>query len=218
MAISPVNRASLSDLQKEAKRRRLRSGQIPKSRESDFPPALERVQHAIGVRYVAGPPEINAHGSRAIASVGLHEPHIVEINDQENFNRGRLQTQGHEIVHLWRNNLPGPIQAKGLPDNPSRPYDISNVDQLRAQGHTLATIPQEQAATIVQTYIADPSQRKRLQPWIDDMNTTPLSVMNATDPQQRGINTTPRPPAPPIEAWTTLLGLQQEAARRKPTR
>ena len=72
------------------------------------------------------------------------------------------------------------------------------------------------AATIVQRYIADPSSRKRLQVWLDDMTRIPLSVMNATSPDQKGINTTARPPVPPIEAWESLLGLKQEAAKRKP--
>lgn len=216
MASSPVRPKSLSELREEAKRRRAAPAQEPESSQSELPPAVQRIQQAIGVRYVTGPARGGAHHEAAIASVGEHEPHTIEINDPAKFKRGALQTEGHEIVHLWRNNLPGPTQSHALPDNPNRPYDISNIDRLRAQGHTLATIPQEQAATIVQTYIADPAQRKRLQVWIDDMNTTPLSVMNATEPGQQGINTTVRPPTPPIEAWSDMLGLRREAARRKP--
>jgi hypothetical protein len=168
---------------------------------NEFPPALERVRDAVGMRFAAGQPEIDGRGQNEIATVGEHEPHTVVIRDPERFKQGPRQVEGHELIHLWRNNLPGPLQKAALPDNPSRPYDISGIDALRKKGYTLATIPQEQAATIVQTYIADPSQRARLQAWIDDLNSTPLSVMNPTEPDQKGINTTVRPPAPPVEAY-----------------
>lgn len=211
-----TNTKTLAELREEAKRRRGPASQITESAPNALPAPVEQVAHAIGVRYRLAPPYAGAYRESAIASVGQHEPHTIDINDLEKFKHGALQGKGHEIVHLWRNNLPGPIQAAALPDNPHDPYNISNIDQLRAKGYTLATIPQEQAATIVQTYIADPSQRKRLQIWIDDMNRTPLSVENATDPSQKGINATPRPPSPPIEAWESLLGLRQEAMRRRP--
>ena len=211
-----TNSMTLAQIRAEAKRRQTAGGQVTESSISGLPPAVERIEDAIGVQYKLGAPFAGAYREPAIASVGRHEPHTIEIIDLEKFKRGSLQGRGHEIVHLWRNNLPAPIQAKALPDNPKAPYDISNIDQLRAQGYTLATIPQEQAASIVQTYIADPSQRKRLQVWIDDMNSTPLSTMNATSPDQKGINTTPRAPVPPIEAWESLLGLKKEALRRRP--
>lgn len=212
MATNPLQPATLSELRKEAKRRKPQQGQIMESPEA-LPPAVGRIEEAVQARYVTGKPLAGSYKQAAIASVGKHEPHTVEINDPAKFSRGVLQSKGHEIVHLWRNNLPGPIQAAALPDNPKDPYNISNIDQLRAKGYTLATIPQEMAAMIVQTYIADPKQRKRLQIWIDDMNKTPLSVVNATSPNQKGINTTPRPPVPPIEVWTSLFGLKQKKNR-----
>jgi hypothetical protein len=214
MATVPTK--TLQQLRQEAKRRQTQRGQTPED-QNTLPPEVGRIENAIDVRYVAGPPRAGSYREAPIASVGEHEPHTVEINDLKKFKQGVLQTRGHEIVHLWRSNLPGPVQAKALPDNPKDPYNISNIDQLRAKGYDLSTIPQEVAATIIQTYIADPSQRKRLQPWVDDMNRIPLSVMNATSPDQKGINTTVRPPVPPIEAWESLLGLKQQAAKRKPT-
>jgi hypothetical protein len=177
--------------------------------EAMLPPALQRIEEAIGARLVARAPY-----RQAIASVGEHEPRIIEVNDLEKFKLAPRQTKGHELVHLWRANLPGPLQKMALPDNPKDPYNISNIDQLRAKGYTLATIPQEQAATIVQTYIADPAQRKRLQIWIDDMNTIPLSTMNPTEPGQKGIDTTPRVPPPPVEAYMDLKTLRAEAGKR----
>ncbi|MGH7594674.1 MAG: hypothetical protein ACRELE_12610, partial [Gemmatimonadales bacterium] len=91
------------------------------------------------------------------------------------------------------------IQANIPADDPDpkKRYDISDVEALRKKGNTLATIPREKAATIVQTYIAQPSQRKKLQPWIDDMNTIPLSSTLPTDPNAVVINMTPRAPLPP---------------------
>ena len=216
MATSTANPKTLADLRKEARQRQ--SGQVTESSEAELPSAVQRIQQAIGVRYVAGPARGGAHHAAAIASVGEHEPHTIEINDPAKFKRGALQTEGHEIVHLWRNNLPGPVQTKALADNPGRPYDISNIDRLRAQGHDLSTVPQEVAATIIQRYIADPASRKHLQVWVDDMNRVPLSVMNATTPSDKTLNTTVRPPTPPIEAWEYMLGLRKEAQRRAPTR
>jgi hypothetical protein len=214
MATNPPRMKTIGELREEAKRRQ--PSQITESVDTSLPPAVSRVEHAIGVRYVLGPALPGSYREPAIASVGEHEPHVVEINDLAKFKQGVQQTRGHEIVHLWRSNLPGPIQAKALPDNPQNPYDISQIDALRAKGYTLATIPEEQAATIVQTYIADPSSRKRLQLWIDDMNKTPLSVMNATSPSNKTLNTTVRAPVPPIEAWTNLVGMKQRAVRQKP--
>ncbi len=172
------------------------------SPEAELPPQIQRIEHGLKVRYVKGQPYGNA-----VASVGEHDPRTIEVNDVDRFNKGPLQTRGHEIVHLWRNNLPGPIQKMAMPDNASDPYNISKIDDLRAKGYNLATIPQEMAATIVQTYIADPSQRKRLQPWIDDMDKIPMSVVEGTDPGQKGINTAPRPPMPPTESYRQLKAI-----------
>jgi hypothetical protein len=216
MATQPANPKTLKQLREEAKQRQPATSQIRESAQAALPPALERIKNAIGVRFAQGQRLAGPGGTEAIASVAEHEPHLIEINDPARFRQGPLQTEGHEIVHLWRANLPGPIQAAGLPDNPAHPYDISDLEALRAKGYTLATIPQEQAAAAIQRYIADPASRKRLQPWVDDLNRTPLSLMNPTSPAQKGINVTPRPPAPPVEAWTTLLGLRQQAARKKP--
>lgn len=171
----------------------------------------QRVARSLGVNVVQGQPYENA-----IATVAEHEPHNIEINDPARFNLRPAQTAAHEITHLWQNQLPGKTQAQIPPDNPKAPYDLSNIDQLRKQGHTLATIPREQAATILQTYTADPSQRARLQPWINDMNTTPLSIMKPTGPNDKQINRTVRPPMAPIEAWKNIEELKAEVAKRNP--
>ena len=185
------------------------------SQKAVIPPELERIQNAIGVQYKLGKP---VSGSDSIASVGEHEPHVIQINDKARWNQGPQQVKGHEIIHLWASNLPPKIRA-GIPlddPDPKKRYDISDVDKLRSSGHTLATIPQEQAATILQTYTADPSQRKRLQEWVSDLNSMPLSVMNPTSPNQKGINTTVRSPVPPIEAYLTPQQMRERAAKINP--
>lgn len=187
-----------------------RTSVAPLSGQS-MPTEEQRVAHYLGVNFVNAAPYKDA-----IATVGEHEPHNIEINDPARFSQGAAQTAAHEVIHLWQNQLPGKIQSQIPPDNPKKPYDLSSIDALRKQGHTLATIPREQAATILQTYTADPSQRARLQPWVDDLNTTPLSIMNPTGPGDKQINRTVRPPAVPIDTWKTLADLKQEAARRDP--
>ena len=185
------------------------------SQKAVIPPELERIQNAIGVQYKLGKP---VSGSDSIASVGEHEPHVIQINDKARWNQGPQQVKGHEIIHLWASNLPPKIRA-GIPlddPDPKKRYDISDVDKLRSSGHTLATIPQEKAATIIQTWIADPSQRKRLQPWMDDLTRIPLSVEQPTSPSDKGIVSAIRPPAPPIEAYITPAQMRAKAAKLKP--
>jgi hypothetical protein len=173
-----------------------------------IPPELQRIEHAVGATYKIGQPLPDG----GVASVGRGEPHVIEINDRAKWNQAPLQTKGHEIVHLWASHLPGKIREAIPPDDPDpkKRYDISDVDQLRASGKTLATIPQEKSATIIQTWIADPSQRKRLQPWMNDLTSVPLSTVQPTSPTQQGINTTPRAPTPPIEAYQTVAQTKQQ--------
>ena len=162
-----------------------------------LPPELQRVEHAVGATYKMGKPLPDG----GIASVGEGEPHIIEINNKERWNQGSQQTRGHEIIHLLFNHLPSKLKEQIPKDDPNHPYDISKADEWRAQGKRLWNLPQEAAATLVQTWIADPSQRKKIQPWMSDLTNIPLSVENPTSPDQKGINTTPRAPVPPIEAY-----------------
>lgn len=166
------------------------------SSKAKIPPELSRLEETLGVKLLSGKPYAGGFGD-AIATVGEHEPHIIEINDPAKFAQGPKQTKAHEMVHLWRNQLPGPIIKAALPDNPNNPYDLSQLDYWRKQGRTLATIPQEAAAYLVQKWTADPASRKNLQPWINDLNTIPLSVEEPTSPNDKEINMRIRPPIPP---------------------
>lgn len=121
----------------------------------------------------------------------------IEVNRPQDF--GAAQ-KGHELVHIWQNNLPPSVQAK-IPDDPqgTSAFDISDVDKLRKQGKTLADIPREKAATIVQKYIEtkDPKQKAKLQPWVDDMKSSSLSTTMPTAPDAKKLNMKPRPPGLP---------------------
>lgn len=172
-----------------------------------IPPELQRIQKAIGVEVVQGRPYGNA-----IATVADHEPHRIEINDPERFAKGKDQTISHETIHLWQSQLPGPLQSARMKDDPNHPYDISKIDEWRKQGKKLSDLPAEVSASIVQRYVASAADRPRLQVWINDLNTTPLSVMQPTSPSDKEINVKPRPPVPPLEAWMNPAELKKQAA------
>lgn len=184
------------------------------SPDAVIPPEEQRLSDAIGVRVFPGSKIRNPGGSEAIASVGEHEPHEIEVNDVERFKQGPNQVLAHEITHLLFNNLPGSMQKAVPPDGPD-PYNIADADKWRAQGKKLWQLPQEQAAMLVQTWVADPAQRKRLQPWIDDLKTVPLSVERPTAPGDKTLNTTPRTPLPPMEAYQQMPDIVAEATRRR---
>jgi hypothetical protein len=177
------------------------------SPSDSLPPELQRISQAVGAQIVPGKP----YGD-AIASVAEHEPHKIEINDPARFAQGSAQTLGHELTHLLMANLSGKVQSQIPPDSKTKPYDISGVDALRAKGLKLWQLPQEQAATIVQTYVADPSQRARLGPWIQDLNNAPLSLVQPTSPDAKTLNLKPRVPPPPIEGYLSPEQLKAQAA------
>jgi len=177
------------------------------SPQAVIPPELQRIEHAVGAVYKLGQPLPDG----AVASVGQHEPHIIEINDKSKWNQGPQQTKGHEIIHLLFSQLPPKLQEQIPRDDPNHPYDISQADQWRAQGKKLWNLPQEAAATLVQTWIADPSQRKRLQPWMSDLSSVPLSTVQPTSPGDKQINMNPRAPVPPVEAFMTPEQIRAKA-------
>lgn len=177
------------------------------SLDAQFPPELKRIEREVGATYKLGNPLPDG----AIASVGQGEPHEIQINDKAKWNQGPQQTRGHEIIHLLFSNLPSKLQEQIPKDDTNHPYDISQADKWRAQGKKLWNIPQEAAATLVQTWIADPNQRKRLQPWMSDLTSVPLSAVNPTGPQDKTINTSPRIPYPPEEGYEKISAVKKMA-------
>lgn len=185
-----------------------------------LPPQIKRIMDGLGVQFKKGEKLSGYNNMGSTASVRYNDPRTIEINDVENFKKGPNQTLGHEITHLWQNNLPGVIREHIPPDNQKDPYGISNIDKLRSQGHTLATIPREQGSAIVQMYVARPSERERLQPWIDDLENIPMTSNIGTDPDAKEINLGVHPPQPPMSYYGQTLPYGTKprgpAPRKKP--
>ena len=165
-----------------------------------FPPELSRLVGSVDPNIVTGKPYDGPYG-KAIASVPAHDPHRVEINDPARYAQDPTQIKGHEVMHLIQNQLSGPQEKAIPPDDPNHPYDLGNLDTLRKQGKTLLNLPREQQATVIQRWIAVPADRQKLQPWIDDLGKTQLSIMEPTDPSSKTINRAVRPPLPPLDAY-----------------
>lgn len=182
-----------------------------------LPPELLRLQATLAPHIIHGQAYTDSvTGNGVIASVAPNEPHKIEVNDPKQWNKAPQQLLGHELVHLLLNQLAGPVRNAIPADDPRNPYDLSSVDQLRTKGAKIWMLPQEHAARIVQTYIGDPTQRTRLQPWINDLRSAPLSIMDPTSPGDKTINRHPRAPLPPVEAYSNPAPLIDEARKRKP--
>lgn len=123
----------------------------------------------------------------------------VKINSPKDFAANNpTATMGHELTHVWQNNLPPSVQSK-IPDDPkdSSAFDISDADKLRKQGKTLVDLPREKQASIVQAYVEDPKKNANLKPWIQDMQKQGLSTTMPTGPNDTKLNMTPRAPGKP---------------------
>lgn len=170
---------------------------------ADLPPEIRNAVTTIPVNVTNGEStktDAAPQGSVASVTQGAGN-NTVKINSPQDFANNPTATMGHELTHVWQNNLPPSVQAK-IPDDPkdSSAFDISDVDTLRKQGKTLVDVPREKAATIVQTYVeAKPGSatRKRLQPWVDDLGNTPLSSTQPTAPDATKLNMNPRAPGLP---------------------
>lgn len=148
----------------------------------------------------------------AIASVRAHDPSQIEINDPGRFSQDPRQVIAHEATHILQNNLPGPLQARIPADTTTGdPYNIDDVDSLRRMGKHLFDLPREQGAAVVQRYITNPADQKRLQPWMDDMKTAPLSITMPTAPDAKRMNMNPRPPGLPQDVPEAMLQPRRKA-------
>lgn len=183
--------------------------------DADLPPQVQNAVSTIPVDIKQGAPIAdpnNRGGGVPIANVDQGAGNnTIEVNRPQDFTTAQ---KGHELVHIWQNNLPPSVQAK-IPDDPqdNSAFDISDVDNLRKQGKTLVDIPREKAATIVQKYIEtkDPKQKAKLQPWVDDLRSSALSVTQPTSPDATRINTATRAPGLP----SGVAGLDRPAGTRK---
>jgi hypothetical protein len=166
---------------------------------ANTPASVQQAYHAVAPTVVQGQALTGRGGNAADASVDQGAGNnTIEINDQNSFQRHPASTTAHELVHTWQNNLPPTVQAK-IPADPQdmSAFDISDADKLRAQGNTLATIPREKAATIVQKYIEDPKKNNNLKVWVNDLSQQPLSSTMPTAPNTTRLNMQPRAPGVP---------------------
>lgn len=196
---------------------------------SNLPPALADIVNNTTYRQVPAS-EASTHINPAlrqrlsadptqVLTATTSGPYSVDVEAPAIFRAHEPAVVAHEATHEWQLNLPPSEQAAIPPDDTSSVpamYDISHVATLRAQGKTMKDLPKEEAASIVQNYIEHPAMRAKLQPWIDDLENTPLSALEPTPKDKqlgtlgaalwqrfRGlihpetINTTPRPPGPP---------------------
>lgn len=168
---------------------------------SALPAPLQRVAET--ARIVKGDPTAT-YGKPDIATVD-EDPRTITVRDPS---RMEPQVMAHEYKHLLDRNLAPGFRAQFPKDDPKNPYlkpeDLYNLPAMRQKGMSLKNLPEEKQAQLQNAWIQyqkDPEMRKILQPWIQDMNSYPMSNVLPTDPDQKGINTTPRAPAPPSSAY-----------------
>lgn len=190
-----------------------------------LPAPLQRIGAAMNPQLTIGKPQKDSRGNAVVANVEDGNPYGIEINDPKLFAKDPATNMSHEMTHQWQASLP-PSMIRQIPEDSADPdvaYDISDADKWRKQGQTLATIPRERAATIVERYAGHPEERQRYQPWIDDMAKTPLSTTMPTPPDDTvmqkiktrlgmsGLNMTPRAPGVPLLDYSAT----KPAPRRK---
>lgn len=170
---------------------------------SALPAPLQRVAET--ARIVKGDPTAT-YGKPDIATVD-EDPRTITVRDPS---RMEPQVMAHEYKHLLDRNLAPGFRAQFPKDDPKNPYlkpeDLYNLPAMRQKGMSLKNLPEEKQAQLQNAWIQyqkDPEMRKILQPWIQDMNSYPMSNVLPTDADQKGINTTPRAPAPPSSAFDT---------------
>jgi hypothetical protein len=170
---------------------------------SALPGPLQRVAET--AKIIKGSPTAT-YGKPDIATVD-DDPRTITVRDPS---RVEPQVMAHEYKHLLDRNLAPGFRAQFPKDDPKNPYlkaeDLYNLPEMRSKGMSLKNLPEEKQAQLQNAWIQyqnDPEMRKILQPWIQDMDSYPMSNVLPTDSSQAGINTTPRAPAAPESAFGT---------------
>lgn len=188
---------------------------------TQVPQEVQNATSTIPVQVTQGQQMSDPNGRSSTATVSSNVDqgagnNTIEINNPKSTTPAVM---AHELTHVWQNNLPPSVQAK-IPDDAKdmSAFDISDADKLRAQGKTLADLPREKQATIVQKYTeAKPGSatRKKLQPWVDDMQKQPLSSTMPTAPDATRLNMTPRAPGRPDPSVAGAYATSFNAAAKK---
>jgi hypothetical protein len=190
------------------------------------PQPLQDATRDLGVQYRPASTDPNiqrdavAGSENSIAGVEENEPRQVEVNDEEKFENNADQVVPHELYHVWANNLPPSVRAK-IPASTQADYaepTVDSVNALHRQGKTLLDLPGEQGAQLMAWSAMHPDDRKvqaAMKPYLDDMRNTSLSVIQATGPHDKQINTTPRAPAGPRDDIPGMEGFHITPGQNK---
>jgi hypothetical protein len=188
-----------------------------------LPAALQRGMGNTIFRTEGGPTQSIASGSQIGNLAGvIPGQNVVNVMDPAAFQKAPDQLAAHEGTHIWQNNLPPTLAAKIPADNAQDPYGfggLAGLNALRQRGGTILDLPKEQQAAMMQYRQsqggdnAPQAVRKATDPFVQDMNNLPLSVILPTDPDQKGINTNPRAPVPPVQA---MMMSQKTYAKGQP--
>jgi len=136
----------------------------------------------------------------------------IYIGDKQNFTNPDYAPQllGHELYHQKVNNLPPKLRSMLPSGNTNDPYNYGGVEGLKKVNGDPLKLSNEQGAAAMQTMIAARQRGEKLDPIYDTFEQKfgdlPLSVMQPTDPNQKGINTMPRVPGLPSRpVWGTKM-------------
>lgn len=183
------------------------------------PAPLQNATRDLGTQYVPASTDPNikresvAGSENSVAGVEENEPRKIEVNDQEKFENNADQVVPHELYHQWTNNLPPSLKAK-IPASSAGDYaepTVDSVNALHRQGKTLLDLPGEQGASIMAWASMHPDDQKvqaAVKPYLDDMRNTSLSVIQATGPNDKEINTRLRVPMGPQDDIPGMEGFQ----------
>lgn len=142
------------------------------------------------------------YGTPDIATVDEGDANTITVRDPS---RMQPQVLAHEASHIIDRNLAPEVRAQFPKDDPNHPYmkpeELYNLPQMRKGGMTMKNLPEEKQAQISQAYAMYPKMRAMLQPWMDEKAAMRQSNILPTDADQKGLNTTPRPPAAPDSAF-----------------
>lgn len=163
------------------------------------------------VRVVAGRSARSRYntGYPAIASVRQGDAlSPITVDNQAAWNNPGYTPQllRHEMTHEVQNNWPQKI-LNALPKiNPNDPYSYGGVGGLKTIGGDPLKLSVEQQAAIEQNIAAMRQRGEAIDPIYNvfdrKFGAVPLSVMEPTAPNQKGINTMPRTPGlPSVPVW-----------------
>lgn len=175
--------------------------------------ALSKMPYSIAskelpVRVAAGRPLTHGYdtGRPAIASTDAEDPNApITVENQDLWKNPDYTPQllRHEMTHQVQKNWAPKILQSLPPVNPQDPYNYGGVEGLRKIGGDPTKLSVEQQAAVQQEMQAMQQNGQRIDPiyktFDQKFGEVPLSVMEPTDPEQKGINTTPRPPGLPAD-------------------